>query len=110
MAGVGNPNPLGRKSDKIIRDALLAVQRQEPERLKRLAEKWWDNAEAGDQQAMNSLADRIDGKPLQTLASDPENPLIPAGENLAAALLKSIPTEALTRILAERADDNTLGH
>jgi DNA-binding IclR family transcriptional regulator len=59
--------PVGRKGDKIIRDALLAVQRNEPERLKRVAAAWWDAAES-DQTARSALADRLDGKPLQPIA------------------------------------------
>lgn len=106
----GNPNPVGRKADKPIRDALLAALRQDPERLKRVAEKFWKKAEEGDQPAFNEIANRLDGKPIQTLAGDPENPIIPSGANLASALLRSIPVETLTRILAERADDNTIGH
>lgn len=64
----------GRKADKIIRDALLAVQRQDPERLKRVAEAWWNAAEI-DNQARNSLADRLDGKAVQPISGDEENPL-----------------------------------
>jgi len=57
----------GGKPDKIIRDALLAVQRQEPERLKRVARAWWDAAET-DQTARSALADRLDGKAIQPIA------------------------------------------
>jgi hypothetical protein len=64
----------GRKADKIIRDALLAVQRQDPDRLKRVAEAWWNDAET-DQQARNALADRLDGKAVQPISGDEENPL-----------------------------------
>jgi len=59
------------KQRKLIRDALLAVERNDPARLKRLAEKWWDRAE-DDQMAVNALADRLDGKPVQMIAGDPE--------------------------------------
>lgn len=59
--------PTGRKGDKIIRDALLAVQRNEPERLKRVAVAWWDAAET-DQAARSALADRLDGKAIQPIA------------------------------------------
>lgn len=52
----------GGKPDKLVRDALLAAIRQEPERLKRIAERWLSKAEEGDQAAINALADRIDGK------------------------------------------------
>jgi hypothetical protein len=59
--------PGGGKPDKIIRDALLAVQRNQPERLKRVAEAWWDAAET-DQSARSALADRLDGKAIQPIA------------------------------------------
>lgn len=66
MAATKN-KPVGRKGDKIIRDALLAVQRNEPERLKRVAVAWWDAAEV-DQAARSALADRLDGKAIQPIA------------------------------------------
>lgn len=72
MAATDTP-PVGRKGDKIIRDALLAVQRQQPERLKRIAEAWWDAAE-NDQVARNALADRLDGKAVQPIAGSDEHP------------------------------------
>lgn len=74
MAASNTPSP-GRKGDKIIRDALIAVQRQQPERLKRIAEAWWDAAET-DQVARNALADRLDGKAVQPISGDDENPLM----------------------------------
>lgn len=76
MAARNDGGGSGRKADKIVRDALLAALRQDPERLKRIAEKWWDRAEE-EQTALNSLADRLDGKPAQqvTLLGDEENPL-----------------------------------
>lgn len=67
--------PKGGKPDKLVRDALMAAIRQEPERLKRIANKWLEKAEEGDQQAMNGLADRIDGKAVQPISGDDENPL-----------------------------------
>lgn len=68
-------NPGGGKPHKIIRDALLAVQRNEPERLKRVAQAWWDAAET-DQAARSALADRLDGKSIQPIAHafTPEQP------------------------------------
>jgi hypothetical protein len=62
--------PRGGKPDKLVRDALLAAIRQEPDKLKRIAEKWLDKAEEGDQAAINALADRIDGKAVQALVGD----------------------------------------
>lgn len=68
--------PGGGKPDKLMRDALMAAIRQEPEKLKRISKKWLDMAESGDMQAINGLADRIDGKASQPIAGDSENPLI----------------------------------
>lgn len=67
--------PRGGKPDKLIRDALIAAQRQDPDRLKRVAEKFWLKAEEGDQQAMNFIADRIDGKAVQPISGDDDSPL-----------------------------------
>lgn len=67
----------GRKADKIVRDALLAAQRQDPDRLKRVAEAWWNDAEK-DQQARNALADRLDGKAVQPIVGDDDYPPIEA--------------------------------
>lgn len=69
MAATDN-KPVGGKPDKLIRDALKAAIRQEPDKLKRIAQKWLDKAEEGDMQAINSLADRIDGKAIQTVVGD----------------------------------------
>jgi len=73
--------PGGRKADKILRDALLAVQRQEPERLKRVALAWWEAAET-DQQARNALADRLDGKAPQPIVGDDDHDSIKADVNI----------------------------
>ncbi len=73
MAATDTP-PVGRKADKILRDALIAVQRQDANRLKRVAEAWWDAAET-DQTARNALADRLDGKAMQPIGGDSDNPI-----------------------------------
>jgi hypothetical protein len=65
----------GGKPDKLIRDALKAAIRQEPEKLKRMAEKVLDMAVEGDMQSVNFIADRIDGKAVQQIIGDEENPL-----------------------------------
>lgn len=65
--------PGGGKTDKLIRDALLAAQRQDPTKLKRLAEAWWERA-MEDQSSASALADRIDGKAVQPIANDGEDP------------------------------------
>lgn len=78
--------PKGGKPDKLIRDALMAAIRQEPERLKRIADKWLTKAEEGDQAAINALADRIDGKAVQPIVGDDEHPPIEA--NLTVTFVK----------------------
>lgn len=70
----GNPNPLGRKADKVVRDALLAALRQKPERLKKAAEAVWDKAEQGDLASFKEIADRLDGRVAQPIADDVDNP------------------------------------
>lgn len=60
--------PGGGKADKLMRDALLAVTRQDPEMLKRVSKKLWTMAEEGDTRAYALIADRIDGKAIQPIA------------------------------------------
>ena len=66
--------PVGGKPDKQIRDALLGAIRQSPEKLKRAAESVLDRAADGDQAAMAFMADRIDGKAVQPIANDGNEP------------------------------------
>ena len=58
------------KADKLMRDALLAVARQDANKLKRVSEKMWQLAEEGDTKAYSIIADRIDGKAVQPIAGD----------------------------------------
>lgn len=67
--------PTGRKADKRVRDALLAALRDDPTRLKRAAEKAWDKAIEGDLPAFREIADRLDGKAVQPISGDEDNPL-----------------------------------
>lgn len=62
------------KADKLMRDALLAVNRQDPGKLKRVSEKLWELAEQGDTRAYGIIADRIDGKPVQPISNDGDEP------------------------------------
>lgn len=66
MAKTNKPSE-GHKPDKLIRDALIAAQRQNPNQLKRIAEKWLELAENGDLQAIVALTDRLDGKVKQSV-------------------------------------------
>jgi hypothetical protein len=83
----GNPNPVGRKADKPIRDALLAALRQDPERIKRVAEKAWQQAEEGNMQTFKEIADRLDGKAVQPIAGADDHP--PVGLSLLVEFVKS---------------------
>ena len=66
--------PVGGKPDKLIRDALKAALRQDPRHLKEIAENWINRAKT-DQQAATDLTNRIDGKAVQPISGDDENPL-----------------------------------
>ncbi len=69
MAATNTPGT-GRKADKVIRDALLAAARQDPEQMKRVAQALWAKAENGDVQAFKEIADRLDGKAAQPIVGD----------------------------------------
>lgn len=47
----------------------------EAKRLRRVAEAIYAKAEEGDVQAAKEIGDRIDGKAVQTIAGDPDNPV-----------------------------------
>lgn len=73
-------NPKGAKSDKLWREAIMLAVHEEDEatgrkKLRALAEKLRDRALEGDVTALKEIGDRLDGKPAQTIAGDPENPL-----------------------------------
>lgn len=58
---------------------MLAVHEEDEatgrKKLRALAEKLRDRALEGDITALKEIGDRLDGKPPQTVAGDPENPL-----------------------------------
>ncbi len=76
----------GRKSDKVVRDALLIALNRESEnhqgvrtkRLQQLAEAWVTKAIEGDVYAMIGNADRVEGKPAQQLvhSNDEDSPIL----------------------------------
>lgn len=74
MAARNDGGGEGRKADKIVRDALRAALRQDTDQLKRIAENWCKRAES-DQMSANALTDRLDGKAVQPISGDDENPL-----------------------------------
>lgn len=53
-----------------------AIAQGDADRLRRIAEKLLDLAAAGDIQAIKELGDRLDGKAVQAVIGDPEQPLV----------------------------------
>src|SRR5215813_4655188 len=63
-------NPRGQQRDKLFREALrleLAAAGEDLKKLREIACVLIEKAAAGDIQAINCLADRLDGKPTQML-------------------------------------------
>ena len=72
-------NPSGRQTEKQWRTNLdRAILQDDAKRLRKAAEKVLDLAAAGEEWAINHLADRLDGRPAQavTVAGDPEAPFV----------------------------------
>lgn len=66
-------NPRGRSIEKPFADALrmeLASAGKDHKALRRVAKSLIKKAEGGDMQAINVLADRVDGKPMQQVEAD----------------------------------------
>lgn len=57
-------------------DTLSRVTTQDPEKVRRACEALLEKAAEGDIAAFREIFDRLEGKPTQMLAGDPENPLI----------------------------------
>jgi hypothetical protein len=65
--------PIGPSAGKPFRDALRLVMnesRNNPRKMRRLAEKLYDLAVNGDVHAIALIADRTDGKPMQGIGQD----------------------------------------
>jgi hypothetical protein len=79
MAGapVGNQNAVKAKRWSQAIDRALEKRSKAAgiEALDELAEKLLQRAEEGDLTALKELGDRMEGKPAQIIAGDPENPL-----------------------------------
>jgi hypothetical protein len=61
-------NPRGRASQKPFADALaMEIKGANQKQLRLIARRLLDKATEGDMQAINCLADRLDGKPLQQM-------------------------------------------
>ena len=72
-APLGNDNAA---KGKAWNDALRkAIVQDDSKRLRSAVEKLLDFASEGEPWAIRELADRLDGKPAQSIGSDPENPL-----------------------------------
>lgn len=64
-APLGNNN--GAKQNRMVTDMLRRVAAQNPGKLRAACEALLEKAVGGDIQAFNTFADRLDGKPNQTL-------------------------------------------
>ena len=91
MAEVGGQpeNKNSVKSNRLWGETIKrAVLAQDPEKLRKIAEKLIDMAESGDLAAMKELGDRLDGKAAQSVAlTNPDGgdlfaPLVAASEAL----------------------------
>lgn len=78
MAGAPKGNTNGKKENRLITDALRRAVVQSPEKLRAACDKLIEKAEEGDIAAFNVIADRLDGKPAQslTVAGDDDQPLV----------------------------------
>jgi hypothetical protein len=74
-APIGNQNSTTEKRwwANTLRRALL---QEDGKKLRQLADKLIARAEEGDIAALKEIGDRLDGKPSQTIAGDPDQPLI----------------------------------
>lgn len=69
-------NNFSSKDNRLWTNTLRRVAVQgDGERLRRLAEKLFDQAEEGNIAAIKEIGDRLEGKPAQTISGDPDNPL-----------------------------------
>ena len=67
MAGAPKGNQNGVKQNRLITDALRRVVTQSPEKLKKACEKVLEDAQEGNLYALSFIADRLDGKPSQSV-------------------------------------------
>jgi len=73
----GNPGGKPTSVKQFKAALMLAVNRTDGDKVKlaQIAEALVEKAIAGDVQAINAIADRLDGKAPQAIIGDPENPL-----------------------------------
>jgi ribosomal protein L17 len=66
-------NKLAAKSGQFGHELQKAIAQGDPEKLRRIAEKLLSLAEAGDLAAIREVADRLDGKAVQTVNATVEH-------------------------------------
>lgn len=72
----GQPGNRNATKNKLWAEALnRALLAEDGKKLRSLADKLIERAENGDVTALKEIGDRIDGKAVQIIAGDPENPL-----------------------------------
>lgn len=72
-APLGNANAA---KGKVWNDALRkAIVQDDKKRIAKAIDQLLDQAAAGEQWAIKELGDRLDGKPAQVIAGDPDAPL-----------------------------------
>lgn len=102
---MATPNKtVGPKSDKLWRNAImLAVNRAaaggKTKHLDILARKLIDKAAEGDVSALREIGDRLDGKPTQMIAGDPDG--VPIATKLDMTSLTGEQLKALAAIKVE---------
>ena len=72
MAGAPKGNTNSRKENRLITDELRRVVTQSPKKLKEACEKVLSDAVEGNLAAFTVMADRLDGKPAQSVSLDGE--------------------------------------
>jgi hypothetical protein len=67
-------NKLASNGKPFLAALKRAMAQDDSERIRQCAETLLDLAAAGEPWAVKELIDRLDGKAVQTVAADPENP------------------------------------
>jgi hypothetical protein len=67
MAGAPEGNTNSKAENRLWGNTIRRAAAQDPEKLRRIAEKLLADAEAGDIQAIKELGDRLDGKAMQSI-------------------------------------------
>jgi hypothetical protein len=65
MAGAPIGNTNSSKANRMWADTLRKIAVQNPDRMRKIAEKVFSNAEDGDINAVREIGDRLDGKAIQ---------------------------------------------